>query len=77
MARGFAAMTPEKRREAARKGGIAAHALGKAHVFTSEQARIAGSKGGIVTGQRYDMEELGRRGGNTRWGNEQEPESDE
>jgi uncharacterized protein len=44
--RGFAAMDPEKVREIASKGGKAAHAQGVAHVFTTEEARAAGRKGG-------------------------------
>lgn len=44
--RGFAAMTPEKQRELASKGGKAAHEKGTAHEFTIEEARVAGSKGG-------------------------------
>lgn len=42
--RGFAAMTPEKRREIAAKGGKAAHELGRAHRFTPEEASAAGKK---------------------------------
>ncbi len=44
--RGFASMSPEKRREIAQKGGKAAHAQGRAHIWTSEKAREAGRKGG-------------------------------
>ncbi len=44
--RGFASMDPERQREVARRGGKAAHAKGRAHEFTSEQAREAGRKGG-------------------------------
>jgi DNA-binding CsgD family transcriptional regulator len=43
--RGFASLSPERRREIASKGGKAAHAAGKAHTFTTEEARVAGSKG--------------------------------
>lgn len=46
--RGFAAINPEKLKEISRKGGQAAHALGTAHKFTSEEAREAGKKGGSV-----------------------------
>jgi uncharacterized protein len=42
--RGFAAMTPEKKREIAGMGGRAAHATGRAHQFTTEEARAAGKK---------------------------------
>lgn len=44
--RGFAAMTAEQRQRIAAMGGRAAHALGTAHKFTSEEAREAGHKGG-------------------------------
>ena len=44
--RGFAAMDPEALREISRLGGVAAHKAGKAHKFTSEEARAAGRKGG-------------------------------
>lgn len=44
--RGFAAMDRSKVLEIASKGGKAAHAAGTAHRFTSEEARIAGAKGG-------------------------------
>ena len=46
--RGFAAISPEKQREIASLGGKAAHAQGKAHEFTPEQARVAGRKGGLT-----------------------------
>ncbi|WP_276132246.1 KGG domain-containing protein [Polluticoccus soli] len=44
--RGFASMDPKQQREIASKGGQAAHALGVAHEWTSEEARAAGRKGG-------------------------------
>lgn len=44
--RGFAAMSPEKQREIASKGGRSARQKGTAHQFTSEEARQAGTKGG-------------------------------
>lgn len=39
-------MKPEKQRQIASKGGRAAHRSGRAHEFTSEEAREAGRKGG-------------------------------
>jgi hypothetical protein len=42
--RGFAGMDRERQREIASQGGRAAHASGNAHQFTSEEARLAGSK---------------------------------
>ena len=47
--RGFAAMSPERQREIARKGGRAAHRAGTAHEFTAEEARAAGRKGGYAS----------------------------
>ncbi len=44
--RGFAGMERRRVSEIARKGGKAAHSAGTAHEFTSEEARIAGRKGG-------------------------------
>lgn len=44
--RGFAAMTIEKRKQIAAKGGYAAHKKGVAHTWTSEEARAAGRLGG-------------------------------
>ncbi|MBV9945591.1 MAG: hypothetical protein JOZ69_01940 [Myxococcales bacterium] len=48
-ARGFAAMDRKLVSEIARKGGKAAHSAGTAHEFTSEEARVAGRKGGRAT----------------------------
>lgn len=47
--RGFAAMSPEKRRAIASKGGKAAHAKGTAHQWTSEDAYEAGKVGGHLS----------------------------
>ena len=46
--RGFASMSPEKQREIASKGGRAAHEKGTAHEWTTDEARVAGRKGGQV-----------------------------
>jgi general stress protein YciG len=62
--RGFASMNSDRQREIARKGGRAAHEKGKAHEFTSDEARAAGRKGGEkVSVNRKHMAEIGRRGG--------------
>lgn len=50
--RGFASMDKEKQRAIARKGGKAAHQKGTAHEWTSDEARLAGRKGGQATGRR-------------------------
>ena len=47
--RGFSSMDPLKQREIASKGGKAAHERGTAHEFTSDEARIAGKKGGAAS----------------------------
>jgi len=39
-------MDQEKQREIARRGGRAAHEQGTAHEWTSDEARVAGRKGG-------------------------------
>jgi general stress protein YciG len=44
--RGFAAMDAARQRAIAREGGRAAHRSGRAHEFSSEEARAAGRKGG-------------------------------
>lgn len=65
--RGFASMDRAKQREIASKGGRAAHAKGTAHEFTSEEARVAGRKGGeAVSRDRAHMSTIGREGGHSR-----------
>ena len=65
--RGFASMDPSKQREIASKGGRAAHAKGTAHEFTSDEARLAGRKGGeAVSRDRAHMSAIGREGGHSR-----------
>lgn len=46
--RGFAAMDRSRVKEIASKGGRAAHAAGTAHQFNSDEARVAGKKGGMA-----------------------------
>jgi uncharacterized protein len=43
--RGLAAMSPERRREIASKGGRTSQARGTAHQWTPEEASTAGKKG--------------------------------
>jgi len=65
--RGFASMDPTKQREIASKGGKAAHAKGTAHEFTTDEARVAGRKGGeAVSRDRDHMSAIGREGGHSR-----------
>lgn len=65
--RGFAALiayNPDRQREIASDGGKQAHACGKAHEFTSEEARDAGRKGGQATSRDTEhMARIGRLGG--------------
>lgn len=42
--RGFAAMTAERRKEIASKGGMSSSAKGVAHRFTSAEASAAGKR---------------------------------
>jgi general stress protein YciG len=65
--RGFASMDAAKQREIASKGGRAAHSKGTAHEFTSDEARVAGRKGGeAVSRDRAHMAAIGREGGHSR-----------
>jgi general stress protein YciG len=50
--RGFAALTPERRREISHKGGVTAHVKGSAHEWDSGAAREAGRKGGLAHRRR-------------------------
>jgi general stress protein YciG len=60
-------MDASKQREIASKGGRAAHAKGTAHEFTSDEARVAGRKGGeAVSRDRAHMSAIGREGGHSR-----------
>lgn len=65
--RGFAAMSEEKRKEIASKGGKAAHKKGKAHKFNSSTGRSAGQKGGkAISNDREHMARIGVLGGKAR-----------
>ncbi len=65
--RGFAAMTPEQRRQLGSKGGKTAHARGTANKFTPETASVAGRRPHINgTAHKWTSEEAreaGRKGG--------------
>src|SRR5260370_8356140 len=64
---GFAWMDMGKQREIASKGGKAAHAQGRAHEFSADEARVAGRKGGEdVSRDRAHMAAIGRAGGQAR-----------
>lgn len=73
--RGFASMDASKQREIASKGGRAAHAKGTAHEFTSDEARVAGRKGGeAVSRDRAHMSAIGREGGHSRGARARSPQ---
>jgi general stress protein YciG len=55
--RGLAAMSPERRREIASKGGRTSQARGTAHQWTAEEASAAGKKGSA----RYALKSDDRR----------------
>jgi general stress protein YciG len=60
-------MDPSRQREIASKGGRAAHAKGTAHEWSSDEARVAGQKGGVaVSRDRAHMAAIGREGGESR-----------
>ena len=68
--RGFAAMDRDRVKEIASKGGKAAHAAGTAHQFSSDEARVAGRKGGMAPhvrrgGVRRRPSDAGTSGGMT------------
>lgn len=57
--RGFASMDPARQREIASQGGITAHRMGRAHKWTSEEAKLAGSKGGLARKAKHDARKAG------------------
>lgn len=60
--KGFAALSPEKRKELASRGGKAVHKQGVGHEFTKEEAKAAGRKGGSKTKQLYGPDHYARMG---------------
>lgn len=66
--RGFASMDPDKQREIAAEGGRAAHASGRAHEFTSEEARAAGAQSHKNDGNRQSDDSEGGSGGKSSGG---------
>ena len=65
--RGFAGMSPERRRAICAKGGRSAHEQGRAHEFSTKEAREAGRRGGeAVSKDREHMAAIGRLGGAAR-----------
>ncbi len=75
--RGFAAMDPTRQREIASQGGRAAHELGNAHEFTTEEARAAGRLSHKNDGRKNSGGSAGGEGGGTervRGGSDQQAE---
>ena len=65
--RGFASMDPQRRRAVAARGGKTAHTRGTARVWSPEEAREAGRKGGAAMARdREHMSEIGKEGGRVR-----------
>lgn len=56
--RGFAAMSPERRKECASQGGLKAQALGVGHKFDPKEAAEAGRLGGIAKGRNRRAENV-------------------
>lgn len=66
--RGFAAMSPERHRELASRGGRAAQAKGVGHRFSSAEAREAGRAGGRkISEDRAHMSRIGKKGGESSY----------
>lgn len=63
--RGFAALTPERRKEIAALGAKAVREAGTAHKFTHETAKAAGKKGGESNARRLiEQDKANRKGKN-------------
>lgn len=56
--RGFASMSPERRKEVAAMGGRRTQKLKKGHLWTRDEARDAARKGGKVSKRRKRVEQL-------------------
>jgi uncharacterized protein len=57
--RGFASMSKERQREIAAMGGRAAHELGVAHEWNTDEASTAGKKGGQASGLKNRRSQAG------------------
>lgn len=67
-------MDANRQKEIASKGGRAAHAKGTAHEWSSDEARVAGRKGGeVVSRDRAHMAAIGREGGESRGARNRRP----
>lgn len=57
--KGFALLSPERRKEISSKGGKAAHACGRGYEFDSDAARAAGRLGGMAVARKKRAEKNG------------------
>lgn len=65
--RGFALLSPDRRAEIAKLGGLKAQSTGRAHSFTHEEVVRGGRAGGIkVSANREHMRRIGSKGGKAR-----------
>ncbi|MBX4210432.1 stress-induced protein [Candidatus Parcubacteria bacterium] len=65
--RGFASMDPNRQKKIASRGGKAAHEKGTAHEFSTDEARLAGRKGGkSISRDREHMSHIGKKGGEAK-----------
>lgn len=72
--RGFARLSPEHRREIAKRGGRAVHERGNAHEFTAAEGREAGRKGAAAVSKYRDhMARIDRIAGRRCWLRESQP----
>lgn len=60
--RGFAGLTLERRREIASMGGKAVHKQGRSRQWTSEEAQVAGQKGGLAKRRNREQKLEDRKG---------------
>ncbi len=58
--RGFASMTPERKKEVASKGGKAVHQKGVGYKWTPEEAKIAGRKGGMESRRKKNEAKISK-----------------
>lgn len=67
--KGFALLSPQRRRLLAALGGKSAQIRGVAHQFTHEQAVVAGRKGGLEVARKHPehLKNIGKIGGSRRW----------
>ena len=63
--RGFALLDSARRKEISKMGGTASQASGAGHRFTSEEARVAGSRGGRAPRNRRPKGEKASDGDGT------------